>query len=98
MQNRQASSLLRLTTSTKTLGRIALQAVTILVVCALSTQIVSAQQPPREVTVTTTLLGGSVYGIDGQGGRMAALVGPEGVFLVDAQFPAVSDKIVAALK
>jgi len=54
--------------------------------------------PPREVTVTTTLLGGSVYGIDGQGGRMAALVGPEGVFLVDAQFPAVTDKIVAAIK
>jgi glyoxylase-like metal-dependent hydrolase (beta-lactamase superfamily II) len=96
MQHRQASSLLRLTTTI--LGRIALQAVTILVVCALSTQIASAQQPPREVTVTTTLLGGSVYGIDGKGGRMAALVGPEGAFLVDARFPAVSDKIVAALK
>jgi glyoxylase-like metal-dependent hydrolase (beta-lactamase superfamily II) len=54
--------------------------------------------PPREVTVTTTLLGGSVYGIDGQGGRMAALVGPDGVFLVDAQFAAVTDKIVAAIK
>jgi len=54
--------------------------------------------PPREVNVTTTLLGGSVYGIDGQGGRAAALVGPEGIFLVDAQFPAVTDKIVAALE
>jgi glyoxylase-like metal-dependent hydrolase (beta-lactamase superfamily II) len=61
----------------------------------------SAQQPaapPAEVKVTTTLLGGSVYGIDGQGGRAAALVGPEGVFLVDAQFAAVSDKIAAAIK
>ena len=29
------------------------------------------------VQVKTTLLGGSVYGVDGQGGRMAALVGPE---------------------
>jgi glyoxylase-like metal-dependent hydrolase (beta-lactamase superfamily II) len=53
---------------------------------------------PPEVKVVATKLGGNVYGIDGQGGRMAALVGPDGVFLVDAQFPAVTDKIVAALK
>ena len=45
-----------------------------------------------------TRLGGDVYGIDGQGGRMAALIGPDGVFLVDSQFPAVSEKIVAVLK
>jgi len=50
------------------------------------------------VQVKTTLLGGSVYGIDGQGGRMAALVGPEGILLVDAQSPAVTDGIVSALK
>ena len=54
--------------------------------------------PPPEVRVVATKLGGSVYGIDGQGGRAAALVGPEGIFLVDAQFPAVTEKIVAALK
>jgi len=54
--------------------------------------------PAAPVQVKTTLLGGSVYGIDGQGGRMAALVGPEGVLLVDAQSPAVTDSIVAALK
>ena len=51
--------------------------------------------PPQ---VKTTLLGGSVYGIDGQGGRMAALVGPEGILLVDAQSAAITDRIVAALK
>jgi glyoxylase-like metal-dependent hydrolase (beta-lactamase superfamily II) len=54
------------------------------------------QRPP--VQVKTTLLGGNVYGIDGQGARMAALVGPEGILLVDAQSPAVTDSIVAALK
>ena len=54
--------------------------------------------PPPEVKVTATLLAGSVYGVDGRGGRMAALVGPEGVFLVDAQFPDVTDKIVLAIK
>jgi glyoxylase-like metal-dependent hydrolase (beta-lactamase superfamily II) len=53
---------------------------------------------PPDVKVVMTKLGGSVYGIDGQGGRAAALVGPDGIFLVDAQFPAVTEKIVAALK
>jgi glyoxylase-like metal-dependent hydrolase (beta-lactamase superfamily II) len=54
------------------------------------------QAPP--VQVKTTVLGGNVYGIDGQGARMAALVGPEGILLVDAQSPAVTDRIVAALR
>src|SRR5262249_24290343 len=58
----------------------------------------AAGGPPPEVKVTSTLLGGNVYGIDGRGGRMAALVGPDGLFLVDAQFPDVTDKIVAAIK
>jgi glyoxylase-like metal-dependent hydrolase (beta-lactamase superfamily II) len=58
----------------------------------------AAGAPPPEVKVTTTLLGGTVYGIDGRGGRMAALTGPDGVLLVDAQFPDVTDKIVAAIK
>src|SRR6185369_11897924 len=56
------------------------------------------QAPAVIPQVTTTKLGGNVYGIDGQGGRAAALVGPEGIFLVDAQFPVVTEKIVAALK
>jgi len=66
--------------------------------------VATAQAPPPqgaaapEVKIVATKLGGNVYGIDGQGGRMAALVGPDGAFLVDAQFPAVTEKIVAALK
>jgi cyclase len=54
-------------------------------------------QPP-EVQVTVTKLAGNVYGVDGQGGRISALVGPDGVLLVDAQFPQVTDKIMAALR
>jgi len=49
------------------------------------------------VRIVVTKLGGNVYGIDGRGGRMAALVGPDGVFLADSQFAAVSDKLVAAI-
>jgi glyoxylase-like metal-dependent hydrolase (beta-lactamase superfamily II) len=56
-----------------------------------------APQQQQEIVVTATKLGGSVYGIDGQGGRMAALIGPDGVFLVDSQFARVTDKIVAAI-
>jgi glyoxylase-like metal-dependent hydrolase (beta-lactamase superfamily II) len=58
----------------------------------------AGQPPQQEVKVVTTKLGGNVYGIDGQGGRAAALIGPDGIFLVDSQFARVSDKIVAALK
>jgi cyclase len=79
-----------------------MRTVPLAIACVWFAQLAAAQgqpgQPPREVNVVTTKLGGSVYGIDGQGGRAAALVGPEGIFLVDSQFPAVSDKIVAALK
>ncbi len=82
-------------------------AVAVAVTCALMTASAFGQEgaapapqgaaaPPVQVTLTR--LGGSVYAIDGQGGRAAALVGPEGVFLVDAQFPAVTDRIVAAIK
>jgi cyclase len=56
------------------------------------------QQPQPEAQVTTTKLGGNVYAVDGQGGRITALVGSDGIFLVDAQFPQVTEKIVAALR
>ena len=65
---------------------------------AYAQQPAAAQQPQQEVVVTATKLGGNVYGIDGQGGRMAALVGPEGVFIVDAQSARITDKIVAEIK
>jgi cyclase len=55
-------------------------------------------QAPATPQVTTTLLGGNVYGIEGQGGRAAALVGAEGIFLVDSQSAAITDRIAAALK
>src|SRR5690606_29852315 len=56
--------------------------------------------PPaqQEVQVVVTKLGGNVYGIDGQGGRMAALVGADGIFLADSQFARVSDKLAAAIR
>ena len=38
------------------------------------------------------------YTLDGQGGTIGVLVGPDGVFMVDTQFAPLSDKIVAAIK
>jgi glyoxylase-like metal-dependent hydrolase (beta-lactamase superfamily II) len=58
----------------------------------------AAGAPAPEVQVTTTKLGGNVYAVEGQGGRATALVGPDGVLLVDAQFPAVTEKIMVELR
>src|SRR5574339_1269651 len=76
----------------------------VLLLAAFAAPLLSIAQAPRgqgpaaPPQVTTMLLGGNVYGIDGQGGRAAALVGPEGIFLVDAQSAAITERIVAALK
>jgi glyoxylase-like metal-dependent hydrolase (beta-lactamase superfamily II) len=57
-----------------------------------------AQQDFSKVEIKTTKIGGNVYTLEGQGGTIGALVGPDGVFMVDAQFAPLSDKIAAALK
>jgi len=69
---------------------------TVLTVTSLANAQNRGQAAPPQVK--TTSLAGNVYGIDGPGGRMAALLGPEGILLVDAQSPAVTDRIVASLK
>jgi cyclase len=38
------------------------------------------------------------YTLDGQGGTIGVLFGPDGVFMVDTQFAPLSDKIAAAVK
>src|ERR1044071_3012929 len=38
------------------------------------------------------------YTLDGQGGTIGVLFGPDGVFMVDTQFAPLSNKIVAAIK
>src|SRR5262245_53773988 len=38
------------------------------------------------------------YTLDGQGGTIGVLIGPDGVFMVDTQFAPLSDKIAAAVK
>jgi cyclase len=57
-----------------------------------------AQPDFSNVQIKTTKLASNFYALDGQGGTMGVLVGPDGVFLVDAQFAPLTEKIVAAIK
>jgi glyoxylase-like metal-dependent hydrolase (beta-lactamase superfamily II) len=56
--------------------------------------------PPdfSKVEITTTKLADNIYGLEGQGGRIGLLVGPDGVFMVESQFAPLTEKIVAAIR
>ena len=51
-----------------------------------------------KVEIKTNKLTDTFYTLDGQGGTIGLLFGPDGVFMVDTQFAPLSDKIVAAIK
>src|SRR6478736_4574383 len=56
------------------------------------------QQDFSKVEIKTTKVTNNFYTLDGQGGTIGVLTGPDGVFMVDAQFAPLTDKIVAAIK
>ena len=59
----------------------------------------AAQQPDfSQVQIKTTKVANNFYTLEGQGGMIGALVGPDGVFMVDTQFAPLTDKIVAAVR
>jgi glyoxylase-like metal-dependent hydrolase (beta-lactamase superfamily II) len=51
-----------------------------------------------QVQIKTNKVTSNFYTLDGQGGTIGVLTGPDGVFMVDAQFAPLSDKIMAAIK
>ena len=59
-----------------------------------------AAQPPdmSQVQIKTTKIAGNFYTLEGQGGTIGVLAGPDGVLMVDSQFAPLGDKIVAAIK
>ena len=67
-------------------------------VAAVSGGIVLAQQDFSQVQIKTTKIGGNFYTLEGSGGTIGVLAGPDGVLMVDAQFAPLSDRIVAAIK
>ncbi|MEO5860572.1 MAG: MBL fold metallo-hydrolase [Pyrinomonadaceae bacterium] len=52
----------------------------------------------QDITVKTTKVSGNVYILQGRGGNVGAVVGPEGILIVDDDYRAVSQKLAAALK
>jgi cyclase len=51
-----------------------------------------------QIQIKTTKVAGTLYALDGSGGTIGVLTGPDGVLMVDAQYAPLSDKIVAAIK
>jgi cyclase len=57
-----------------------------------------APQPDfSKVEIKTTKISDSFYTLEGQGGTIGLLVGPQGIFMVDSQFAPLSQKIAAAI-
>src|SRR3954463_10990932 len=68
-------------------------------VAALLSVVVNAQQQDFSTTeIKTAKVGDNFYTLEGQGGMIGVLTGPDGVFMVDAQYAQLTDKIVAAIK
>ena len=59
-----------------------------------------AAQPPdmSQVQIKTAKIASNFYTLEGQGGTIGVLAGPDGVLMVDAQFAPLSEKIAAAIK
>jgi len=57
-----------------------------------------AQQDLSKVEITTTKIAPNVYTLEGSGGTIGVLPGPDGVLMVDAQFAPLTDKILAAIR
>lgn len=52
----------------------------------------------QDVTVKTTRVSGNVYMLQGRGGNIGAINGPDGLLIVDDDYKVVSEKLAAALK
>ena len=59
-----------------------------------------AQAPvdDSKTVVKSNKITDSFYTVDGRGGTIGVLVGPQGTFMVDTQFAPLSDRIAAAIK
>jgi cyclase len=57
-----------------------------------------AQTDYSKIEIKTNKLASNFYTLDGAGGTIGVLTGPDGVFMVDSQFAPVSEKIAAAIK
>ncbi len=52
----------------------------------------------QDVQIKTTKITENIYMLQGRGGNIGAIVGPDGILIVDDDYKAVSEKLSAALK
>jgi glyoxylase-like metal-dependent hydrolase (beta-lactamase superfamily II) len=57
-----------------------------------------AAQDMSQVQIKTTKISDNFYTLEGQGGMIGVLAGPDGVLMVDTQFAPLTEKIVAAIR
>jgi len=61
----------------------------------------AAAQPPRDfskIEIKTTKISSDFYTLEGAGGTISVLTGPDGTLLVDSQFAPLTGKLTAAIK
>lgn len=80
----------------------------VLILASAATTAALAAQPPAaappvapdfsQVQVRTTRIAGDLYALEGQGGTVSVLAGPDGALVIDSQFAPLSDKLIAAIR
>jgi glyoxylase-like metal-dependent hydrolase (beta-lactamase superfamily II) len=79
--------------------RILAPAIAILFACLAAPDGLAQQQRDfSKVEIKTTKLADNFYALEGEGGRIGVLTGPDGVLMVDSQFAPLTERIVAAIK
>ena len=78
--------------------RLALLAVIVLTLFARPHAAMAQGTDFSKIEIKTTKLADNLYTLEGSGGTIGVLAGPDGVFMVDAQFAPLTQKIVAAVK
>ena len=69
----------------------------LLVLVALALSGAVSAQDFSKVQVQTVRAGGAVHMLEGAGGNVGVSVGPDGVLMIDTQFPEMRDKLLAAI-
>ncbi|MDA1185469.1 MAG: MBL fold metallo-hydrolase [Acidobacteria bacterium] len=69
-----------------------------LIVVPAASPVVSGQANFDNVEITTMRLADNLYYLQGQGGQIGVLSGPDGILMVDTQFAPLTDRIVAAIR
>jgi cyclase len=84
--------------SARALLAIALLAVAVDIQAQQSPALIERAPRPDFDQVQTTRLADDFYTLEGLGGRISLLIGPDGVLLVDSQFAPLTERLVAAIR